>query len=113
MRYKVELIKSDEGYAVGCPELPGCWSQGRTEEEAISNIQGAIQEHRSVHPKNGIQGTVLFVEVPEPLAEEGAARVLGERKPFEVEPFPMGMPPGGSYDKIEDLLDLLEGPYRR
>jgi hypothetical protein len=34
MRYKVELIKSEEGYAVGCPELPGCWSQGNTEEEA-------------------------------------------------------------------------------
>jgi len=38
MRYKVELIKSDEGYAVGCPDLPGCWSQGNTEEEALENI---------------------------------------------------------------------------
>ncbi len=113
MRYKVELIKSDEGYSVGCPELPGCWSQGRTEEEAISNIQEAIQEYRSVQPKNGTRGTVLFVEVPEPSHEEDAACASAERRPFEVKPFPMGLPPGGSYDRIGELLDLLEGPYRR
>jgi predicted RNase H-like HicB family nuclease len=113
MRYKVELIKSDEGYAVGCPELPGCWSQGRTKEEALSNIQGAIREYRSVQPKNGTSSTVLFVEVPEPSTEEDASHAPAERRPFEVKPFPMGLPPGGRYDKIEDLLDLLEGPYRR
>ncbi len=45
MKYKVNLKKSDEGYAVWVPGLPGCWSQGRTEREALVNIQDAIQEY--------------------------------------------------------------------
>jgi predicted RNase H-like HicB family nuclease len=43
MEYKVLLIKSDEGFAVGCPALPGCWSQGKNREEALSNIREAIR----------------------------------------------------------------------
>ena len=43
MKYPVILIKSDEGFAVSCPALPGCWSQGKTETEALSNIREAIQ----------------------------------------------------------------------
>jgi predicted RNase H-like HicB family nuclease len=43
--YRVVLRKSDEGYSVSCPGLPGCWSQGATEEEAIANIQVAIREY--------------------------------------------------------------------
>jgi predicted RNase H-like HicB family nuclease len=45
MKYKVVLKKDDEGYSVSCPGLPGCWSQGTTEEEAIENIRDAIQEY--------------------------------------------------------------------
>ncbi|MCW5933043.1 MAG: type II toxin-antitoxin system HicB family antitoxin [Fimbriimonadia bacterium] len=48
MRYKVFLEKSDEGYAVWCPGLPGCWSQGETEEEALQNIRDAIEEYLAV-----------------------------------------------------------------
>jgi predicted RNase H-like HicB family nuclease len=44
MRYKVALRKSGEGYSVSCPGLPGCWSQGATEAEALENIQEAIRE---------------------------------------------------------------------
>jgi predicted RNase H-like HicB family nuclease len=43
MRYKIALLKTDEGYSVSVPGLPGCWSQGATEEEALKNIQDAIQ----------------------------------------------------------------------
>jgi len=43
MRYKVNLKKTDEGYAVWVPGLPGCWSQGKTEEEALENITDAIK----------------------------------------------------------------------
>jgi predicted RNase H-like HicB family nuclease len=43
--YKVVLQKSEEGYSVNCPGLPGCWSQGQTEDEALENIQDAIQEY--------------------------------------------------------------------
>ncbi|MGK7915001.1 MAG: type II toxin-antitoxin system HicB family antitoxin [Prochloraceae cyanobacterium] len=45
MRYKVKLKKSEEGYAVWCPTLPGCWSQGETEDEALENIKDAIQAY--------------------------------------------------------------------
>ena len=43
MKYPVILIPSDEGFAVSCPALPGCWSQGNTQEEALANIREAIQ----------------------------------------------------------------------
>jgi len=43
MRYKIALLKTEEGYSVSVPGLPGCWSQGATEEEALENIQDAIQ----------------------------------------------------------------------
>lgn len=42
MRYTVKIEKTDEGYAVWCPGLPGCWSQGDTEDEALENIKDAI-----------------------------------------------------------------------
>jgi predicted RNase H-like HicB family nuclease len=43
MKYSVILIPSDEGFAVSCPALPGCWSQGKTQDEALANIREAIQ----------------------------------------------------------------------
>jgi predicted RNase H-like HicB family nuclease len=45
LRYSIVLHKSKEGYAVNCPALPGCWSQGATEEEAMENIRDAIREY--------------------------------------------------------------------
>ncbi|MDQ3919596.1 MAG: type II toxin-antitoxin system HicB family antitoxin [Acidobacteriota bacterium] len=45
MNYKVRLRESEEGYSVSCPGLPGCWSQGATEEEALENIRDAIREY--------------------------------------------------------------------
>ena len=40
--YDVVLVGSKEGWAVFCPALRGCVSQGDTEEEALENIQEAI-----------------------------------------------------------------------
>jgi len=45
MKYRVNLKKTDEGYAIWCPGLPGCWSQGATEEEALENIKDAIETY--------------------------------------------------------------------
>lgn len=45
MKYKIVLEKTDEGYSVHCPGLPGCWSQGENELEATENIKDAIQEY--------------------------------------------------------------------
>ncbi|MBI4824676.1 MAG: type II toxin-antitoxin system HicB family antitoxin [Nitrospirae bacterium] len=45
MKYKVNLKKTEEGFSVWVPGLPGCWSQGKTEAEALENIKDAIQAY--------------------------------------------------------------------
>jgi predicted RNase H-like HicB family nuclease len=40
--YKVALTRSDEGCSVSVPGLPGCWSQGATEDDALANVREAI-----------------------------------------------------------------------
>jgi len=45
MVYTVALRESEEGFSVWCPGLPGCWSQGATEQEALENIQSAVREY--------------------------------------------------------------------
>ncbi|MDQ3208734.1 MAG: type II toxin-antitoxin system HicB family antitoxin [Gemmatimonadota bacterium] len=48
MKYNVALQRSDEGFSVSVPGLPGCWSQGATEQEALENIQDAIRGYLAV-----------------------------------------------------------------
>jgi predicted RNase H-like HicB family nuclease len=48
MKYRVVLHPSEEGFAVSCPGLPGCWSQGATEQEALANIHDAIEDYLAV-----------------------------------------------------------------
>ncbi|MBD2353877.1 type II toxin-antitoxin system HicB family antitoxin [Tolypothrix sp. FACHB-123] len=44
MKFKVVLEPSDEGgYTVYVPSLPGCLSEGETVDEALKNIQEAIE----------------------------------------------------------------------
>ena len=45
MRYRIALHESDEGFSASVPGLPGCWSQGTTESEALENIKDAIREY--------------------------------------------------------------------
>lgn len=45
MKYKVVLRHDEEGFSVSAPGLPGCWSQGATEDEALANIVDAIREY--------------------------------------------------------------------
>lgn len=59
--YRVILRQSEEGYSVSCPGLPGCWSQGASEEEALANIRVAIRE---------------YVEAAEELARDEESRVV-------------------------------------
>ncbi len=48
MQYNVVLHRSDEGFAPSVLGLPGCWSQGATETEALDNIRAVIAEYLSV-----------------------------------------------------------------
>jgi predicted RNase H-like HicB family nuclease len=44
MKYTITLQKDEDGiYVVKCPSLPGCISQGKTKDEALSNIKDAIE----------------------------------------------------------------------
>lgn len=63
MEYKVVLKRSDEGFSVSCPGLPGCWSQGETESEALANIADAIREYLSVRDDLLRDGDIREVEV--------------------------------------------------
>ncbi|MGI8926674.1 MAG: type II toxin-antitoxin system HicB family antitoxin [Tepidiformaceae bacterium] len=56
MRYKVVLVHSEEGVAISCPALPGCWSQGETDDDALENIKDAIRDYLGAidsSPKGG------------------------------------------------------------
>jgi len=63
MRYKVVLEESDEGLAVSVPGLPGCHSQGATEQEALENIAVAIQEYLEVVAELNRDKVVREIEV--------------------------------------------------
>jgi len=63
MIYRIVLVKSEEGYSVSCPTLPGCWSQGDTEQEAIDNIREAIGEYKAAVADTGLQFDVREMEI--------------------------------------------------
>jgi predicted RNase H-like HicB family nuclease len=63
MKYKIALQHSDEGYSVSVPGLPGCWSQGKTEAEAISSVREAIREYLVVRDELLTDVEVREVEV--------------------------------------------------
>ena len=64
MKYKVVLEDSEEGVAVSVPGLPGCHSQGDTEQEAIANIKQAIQEYLQVMEEINKEKKIREIEVP-------------------------------------------------
>ena len=63
MKYKVLLMKSEEGDSASVPGLPGCWSQGATEEEALENIRDAACEYLSAVDEQLQGGEVREIEV--------------------------------------------------
>jgi predicted RNase H-like HicB family nuclease len=63
MVYTVALRESEEGFSVWCPGLPGCWSQGATEQEALENIRSAIGEYLEAAAELVQDGDLRHVEV--------------------------------------------------
>ena len=63
MQYKIKIKKSEEGYAVWCEDLPGCASQGETEEEALANIKDAIEDYLAVRDELIKDEKLVLIEV--------------------------------------------------
>jgi predicted RNase H-like HicB family nuclease len=63
MKYRVNLKKTNEGYSVWVPSLPGCWSQGQTENEALENVKDAIVEYLKTTEELSKNNSSRFVEV--------------------------------------------------
>jgi predicted RNase H-like HicB family nuclease len=69
MKYRVALLKSDEGYAVWATGLPGCCSQGETEAAALENIADAIREWLAVREEQRVADIDEEVEYREIVVE--------------------------------------------
>ena len=64
MKFIVTIEKDEDGvYVVECPSVPGCVSQGRTESEAMENIEDAIRECLAVRAERGMPLVVDTREV--------------------------------------------------
>jgi antitoxin HicB len=54
LKFAITLEQDEDGFIVAsCPALPGCHSQGRTEEEAIANIREAIRGYIASMRRHG------------------------------------------------------------
>ncbi len=59
MKFIITLNRDEDGmYIAECPAIPGCISQGKTEEEAQKNIQDAIKECIEVRMEQGLPLTI-------------------------------------------------------
>lgn len=63
MKYKIALRHDEEGYSVSVPGLPGCWSQGANEAEAIANIADAIREYLAARDDLAVGSDMREIEV--------------------------------------------------
>jgi predicted RNase H-like HicB family nuclease len=69
MRFVVTVDRDEDGvYVVECPAIPGCVSQGRTEQEALESIKDAIRQCLTVRAERGLPLTVSTREVEISLA---------------------------------------------
>jgi len=67
LKLLVTLTQDEDGVFVAeCPAIPGCVSQGNTEEEAINNVREAIRECLEVRAEQGMPLTVTTREVEVP-----------------------------------------------
>ena len=64
MKFLVVIERDEDGmYIVECPSVPGCVSQGKTEEEAIENIKEAIKVYLEVRAEQGMPLTINVKEI--------------------------------------------------
>ncbi|NET00298.1 MAG: type II toxin-antitoxin system HicB family antitoxin [Sphaerospermopsis sp. SIO1G2] len=63
MRYQVKLNKIDQVYAIWCPALPGCWTVGNTEQEALEKIKYVIQDYLQKIDDNIKNSEFYYIDV--------------------------------------------------
>ncbi len=63
MSYRIRLLETDEGWSVSCLDLPGCHSQGESQDEALLNIREAIQLWLEVEAEEAGVKTVETLEL--------------------------------------------------
>jgi predicted RNase H-like HicB family nuclease len=64
MKFLVIIYQDEDGVFIAeCPEIPGCVSQGKTEQEAEQNIQEAIRECLEVRAEKGLPLTVPMRQI--------------------------------------------------
>ena len=80
MRYKVVLVRSEEGVSASVPGLPGCWSQGSDDEDALENIRTAIHEYLAVVDEQTRGADVREVEVVESIRRTSGLTIEEFRK---------------------------------
>jgi len=64
MKFIVTISQDEDGIFIAeCPVIPGCISQGKTEQEAIENIKDAIKQCLEVRAEIGLPLVVNLHEV--------------------------------------------------
>ncbi|OGO22081.1 MAG: hypothetical protein A2Y54_06805 [Chloroflexi bacterium RBG_16_51_16] len=64
MKFTITITRDEDGtYIAECPAIPGCVSQGKTEQEAERNIQEAIKECLEVRAEQGMPLTVATKQI--------------------------------------------------
>jgi len=64
MKFTITITRDEDGmYVADCPSIPGCVSQGKTDEEAQANIRDAIKECLEVRAAMGMPLTVTTRQV--------------------------------------------------
>lgn len=64
MKFVITISRDEDGmYIAECPSIPGCISQGATEQEAEKNIQEAIKECLEVRAEKGMPLTVTTRQI--------------------------------------------------
>ena len=64
MKFFITIFRDEDGVFIAeCPSIPGCVSQGKTEQEAESNIREAIRECLVVRAEKGMPLTVSTRQV--------------------------------------------------
>jgi len=74
MKYAVVIERSPHNFAAYVPDLPGCVSTGKSEQEVLQRIHEAIEFHLDGMREDGVPipkptSTVALIEIP----EQGAA----------------------------------------